>query len=64
MLMVMIVVGIDLKTFSATFNLKNQPLFSPAIWRSQATFFVDFDFDFDFDIKKKYRPYVPGAHRR
>ena len=51
MVIVMKVVGIDLiKNFSASLNLKNQPFFSPAIWRSPATFLVD------FDIKNKYVP--------
>ena len=41
MVIVMKVVGIDLiKLFS---KAKNRPLFSPAIWLSPATFFVDFD---------------------
>ena len=45
------VVGIDLIKLFRNFKLKkNRPLFSPAIWRSPATFFVD------FDIEKKYVP--------
>ena len=47
---VMKVVGIDLIKISATLNLKIRPVFSPAIWRSPATFFVD------FDMEKKYVP--------
>ena len=37
------VVGIDLIKLFRNFKFENRALFSPAIWRSPATFFVDFD---------------------
>ena len=44
------VVGIDLIKLFRNFKFENRPLFSPAIWRSPATFLVD------FDIEKNYVP--------
>ena len=50
MVIVMKVVGIDLKKLFRNFKMENQPLFSPAVgYMAIAGYFL-----VDFDMKKKY----------